>query len=56
MQIKKILTFIVLSFAVFYLLSRPADAAHTVSGVYNKVIAGADQLAVFFTSVTKEAI
>lgn len=51
MQVKKVLTYVLVAFLVFYLFTRPADAAAAVNGVFDGIINGANQLAVFFTNV-----
>lgn len=50
-RIKKFLMYTLVAFVVFYLFSRPAQAANAVSSVFDGVINGANQLAVFFTNV-----
>lgn len=44
---KKWLTYAAVAFTLFYLLSRPANAAEAVNSVVAGVINSADQLAVF---------
>ncbi|MFI7455469.1 hypothetical protein ACIBQX_48980 [Nonomuraea sp. NPDC049714] len=51
MRIKKVATYVVLAFVVFYLFTRPAEAAATVNGVFDGLITAANQLAVFLTGV-----
>ncbi|GAA3426411.1 hypothetical protein ACWDTT_24655 [Streptosporangium sandarakinum] len=51
MQVKKILTYVAIAFVAFYLFTKPAQAAEAVNGVFDGIIRGADQLAVFFTRV-----
>ncbi|GAA3154396.1 hypothetical protein GCM10010466_51700 [Planomonospora alba] len=51
MQVKKIATYAAVAFVAFYLFSRPADAAAAVNGVFDGILRGADQLALFFTNV-----
>jgi hypothetical protein len=36
---------------VFYLFTKPTQAAAAVNGVFEGILHGADQLAVFFTNV-----
>lgn len=48
---KKALMYGAVAFIVFYLLSRPADAATAVNGVFDGIINGANQLSVFFSKV-----
>lgn len=40
-----------IAFAVFYLFSRPAQAANAVNGVFDGILHGANQLALFFNNV-----
>ncbi|WP_188188923.1 hypothetical protein [Nonomuraea sp. SYSU D8015] len=40
-----------IAFAVFYLFTRPAQAAGAVNGVFDGILNGANQLAVFFGAV-----
>ncbi|GII65794.1 hypothetical protein Skr01_58790 [Sphaerisporangium krabiense] len=49
MKTKKVLLYLAIAFAVFYTLSRPADAANAVDGIFQGVSSGAGQLATFFT-------
>ncbi|SNS11170.1 MULTISPECIES: hypothetical protein [Streptosporangium] len=51
MQVKKVLTYLAVAFVVFYLFTRPAEAASAVNGVVDGIARGADQLALFFTRV-----
>jgi hypothetical protein len=51
MQVKKVLTYVGVAFVVFYLFTQPAQAAAAVNGVFNGILQGANQLAVFFTNV-----
>ncbi|GGO75350.1 MULTISPECIES: hypothetical protein [Nonomuraea] len=51
MQVKKVITYVLVAFVVFYLFTRPAEAASAVNGVFNGIVQGANQLAVFFTNV-----
>ncbi|MFI7446886.1 hypothetical protein ACIBQX_05245 [Nonomuraea sp. NPDC049714] len=51
MQVKKVITYVAVAFVVFYLFTRPADAAAAVNGVFDGIVNGANQLAVFFTNV-----
>ncbi|GAA4184738.1 hypothetical protein ACSDR0_31615 [Streptosporangium sp. G11] len=51
MQVKKVLTYLAVAFVVFYLFTKPAEAASAVNGVFDGIIRGADQLALFFTRV-----
>ncbi|WP_171074097.1 hypothetical protein [Nonomuraea basaltis] len=52
-RLKKPLMYVGIAFAVFYLFSRPAQAADAVNGLLNSIFTGADQLAVFATKVLK---
>lgn len=51
MQVKKVATYVLVAFVIFYLFTRPAEAASAVNGVFNGIMNGANQLAVFFTNV-----
>ncbi|MFB9879597.1 hypothetical protein ACFFMN_16780 [Planobispora siamensis] len=51
MQVKKVLTYLAVAFVVFYLFTKPAEAASAVNGVFDGIVRGADQLAVFVTQV-----
>ena len=51
MQVKKVITYVVVAFVVFYLFTRPAQAASAVNGLFNGIVQGANQLATFFTNV-----
>ncbi|WP_327085783.1 hypothetical protein OIE66_25985 [Nonomuraea sp. NBC_01738] len=51
MQVKKVITYVAVAFVVFYLFTRPAQAAEAVNGVFDGIVNGANQLAVFFTNV-----
>ena len=51
MQVKKVITYVLVAFVIFYLFTRPAEAASAVNGVFNGIVQGANQLAVFFTNV-----
>ncbi|MFB4265280.1 hypothetical protein [Nonomuraea sp. GTA35] len=51
MQVKKVITYVAVAFVCFYLFTRPAQAAAAVNGVFDGIIGGANQLAVFFSSV-----
>ncbi|MFI6484434.1 hypothetical protein ACIBH1_41390 [Nonomuraea sp. NPDC050663] len=53
MQVKKIVTYVAVAFVVFYLFTRPAEAADAVNGVFSGIVTGANQLATFFTSVIR---
>ncbi|GAA5052618.1 hypothetical protein HNP84_001471 [Thermocatellispora tengchongensis] len=51
MQVKKVATYAAVAFVVFYLFTRPTDAASAVNGVIAGIMNGADQLATFFSEV-----
>ncbi|MFG1701908.1 hypothetical protein ACFLIM_01820 [Nonomuraea sp. M3C6] len=51
MQVKKVITYVAVAFVVFYLFTKPTEAAAAVSGVFEGILQGANQLAVFFTNV-----
>ena len=48
-RIKKWLMYVLAIFACFFLFTRPAQAANAVNGVFDGILHGADQLAVFAT-------
>lgn len=50
-MLRKFIVRALLLFALFYLFTRPAQAAAAVNGVFDGVIHGANQLAVFFSKV-----
>jgi hypothetical protein len=49
--LRKIIMWLVIGFALFYLLSAPADAAHLVRSAGHGLRHAASQLAVFFHSL-----
>ncbi|ACZ85873.1 MULTISPECIES: hypothetical protein [Streptosporangium] len=51
MQVKKVATYVAVAFVAFYLFTKPAQAADAVTGVFDGIVRGADQLALFFTRV-----
>ncbi|MEV0994683.1 hypothetical protein [Nonomuraea sp. NPDC050202] len=51
MQWKKWLKWGAVAFVVFYLFTKPANAAAAVNGAFDGIMQGANQLAVFFSSV-----
>ncbi|MFI0416855.1 MULTISPECIES: hypothetical protein [Spongiactinospora] len=51
MQVKKVLTYVGIAFVVFYLFSRPSQAAAAVNGVLDGIMNGANQLATFFSQI-----
>ncbi|MFF0864130.1 hypothetical protein ACFYUV_20395 [Nonomuraea sp. NPDC003560] len=48
---RKFSLYLLAAFAIFYLFTRPAQAATAVHGVFDGIVHGANQLSVFFTSV-----
>ncbi len=50
-MVKKILGWLAIAFAVFYLLSQPVEAANAVKAVGNGLVQAAEQLARFFSSL-----
>jgi hypothetical protein len=52
-MVKKVLTWLVVAFLVFYLLSQPVEAAKAVRGVGDGLAHAASQLAAFFTNLAK---
>ncbi|HEX4814327.1 MAG TPA: hypothetical protein VFV66_16410 [Nonomuraea sp.] len=52
MQVKKVITYVAVAFVVFYLFTRPAQAADAVNNVIDGIFQGADQLALFFQRIT----
>jgi hypothetical protein len=48
---KKVITYVAVGFVVFYLFTRPAQAAGAVNGVFDGIVQGANQLAVFVSSI-----
>ena len=50
-RVKKYLPYLVAAFALFYLFTRPANAAEAVNGAFDGIMHGADQLATFFSKV-----
>ncbi|MEV7967604.1 hypothetical protein AB0O34_16695 [Sphaerisporangium sp. NPDC088356] len=51
MKTKKVLLYLVIAFAVFYVYSRPAEAATAVRGMATGISSGAGQLAMFFSKL-----
>ncbi len=49
--LKKLLTFLVIAFAVFYLLSAPRDAAEAVRSALNGLQDAAESLTTFFENL-----
>ncbi|WP_194244090.1 hypothetical protein [Nonomuraea phyllanthi] len=50
-RLRRWLGYVVIAFAAFYLFSRPAQAAGAINGIFDHVMTGANQLAVFFGAV-----
>ncbi|MDP4507008.1 hypothetical protein OHA25_31925 [Nonomuraea sp. NBC_00507] len=50
-RLRRWLGYAAIAFVVFYLFTRPAQAADAVNGVFDGVLAGADKLAIFFSAV-----
>jgi hypothetical protein len=50
--IKRIVVLLAVTFALFYLFTRPADAADAVRGAFGAVGSGLDAIVTFFTSLT----
>ncbi|MEU8271681.1 hypothetical protein AB0B89_31545 [Sphaerisporangium sp. NPDC049002] len=51
MKTKKVLLYLVIAFTVFYMYSRPAEAATAVKGMFTGISSGAGQLAMFFSKL-----
>ncbi|MBB6474485.1 hypothetical protein [Sphaerisporangium rubeum] len=51
MKGKKVLVYLAVAFFVFYLYSRPADAADAVRGLMDGIGDGASRLALFFSEL-----
>lgn len=51
MNRKRLGLYVLAAFAIFYLFTRPASAAAAVNGVFDGIVNGANQLAVFATNV-----
>ena len=51
MDVKKLLTYAVVAFVIFYLFTQPAGAAAAVKGVVTGISTGADRLSMFMTSL-----
>jgi hypothetical protein len=51
-RIKKYGMYVLAAFVCFYLFTQPVKAADAVNGVFNGIVAGADQLAVFVNRLT----
>lgn len=50
-RFKKVGIYAAVAFVVFFLFTRPEQAAAAVNGVLGGIMQGADSLSVFFTSV-----
>ncbi|MBX6383084.1 MAG: hypothetical protein IRZ07_08940 [Microbispora sp.] len=51
-QARKVIKWVLIVSVVFYLLTRPTDAAHTVHGAFNGIVSAADSMAQFFATLT----
>ena len=51
MNVKKVLTYVAVAFVIFYLLTRPAEAATAVKNMLGGITTGAERLSAFFTSL-----
>jgi hypothetical protein len=51
--VRKILVLLVVTFAVFYLVTRPEDAAAAVRGAFDALAKAFSSIIVFFTSLSK---
>ena len=51
MQVKQVIRYGAIAFLAFFLFTRPAQAAGAVNGVFDGILQGANQLAVFFSTV-----
>jgi hypothetical protein len=51
--VRKILVLLVVTFAVFYLVTRPEDAAAAVRGAFLALAKAFSAIIVFFTSLSK---
>ncbi len=51
-MVKKVLGWLAIAFAVFYLLSQPVEAANAVKAVGDGMVNAAQQLATFFSNLT----
>ncbi|MFC5822289.1 hypothetical protein [Nonomuraea insulae] len=50
-RLRRCISYVGIGFVVFYLFTRPAQAAGAVNGVFDGILNGANQLAVFFGAV-----
>lgn len=53
MRFKKPIVYLLAAFVCFYLFTRPAQAAAAVNGVFDGIVHGANQLAVFATGLAR---
>ncbi|MFC4585572.1 hypothetical protein [Sphaerisporangium corydalis] len=51
MKTKKVLTYLAVGFAAFYMYSRPTESATAVKGMFTGLGSGAGQLAMFFSNL-----
>jgi hypothetical protein len=51
MNAKKIITYVVVAFVIFYLFTQPTAAAAAVRGLFGGVTTGAERLSSFFTTL-----
>jgi hypothetical protein len=51
MDTKKVITYVVVAFVIFYLFTQPAAAAGAIKGVMNGITTGAEQLSKFVNSL-----
>jgi len=51
MNTKKLVTYVLVAFVIFYLFSQPSDAAAAVRSLMSGIGRGANQLAAFFNSL-----
>jgi hypothetical protein len=49
--VRKVLLLLVVTFAVFYLVTRPVDSANAVRGVFGALLKVVDSLGTFFKSL-----
>jgi len=52
-MVKKALTWLAIAFAAFYLLSQPVEAANAVKAAGDGMVSAAEQLATFFSNLTR---
>lgn len=48
---RKVIAYTAALFVIFFLFTRPAQAADAVNGAFDGILHGADQLATFFSKV-----